>query len=66
MSALLAAVKTMRDLKQPFDFPHAMWEVVHPVAIADWVQLAGIVVFALIGGLFVAAASAARHGYGDR
>ncbi len=61
MSALLAAVKTMRETKQPFDLATAMWQVAQPAGITDWVQVAGILAFGLIGGLFVAAALAARH-----
>ena len=61
MSALLAAVKTMRELKQPFDLTSAMWQVARPAGLTDWVQLAGIVAFGVVGGLFVAAALAARH-----
>jgi PAT family beta-lactamase induction signal transducer AmpG len=64
LAALLAALKTMRDTKTAFDFSAAFWQVARPVAITDWVQLFGIVVFAVFGGLFVAAISAARHGAG--
>ncbi|HSK08457.1 MAG TPA: MFS transporter [Vicinamibacterales bacterium] len=61
--ALLAAIKTMRATKGAgFDFQAALWQVAQPASIPDWVQLAGIVVFAVMGGLFVAAASAARRG----
>jgi hypothetical protein len=63
MVALLAALKTMRATEGGrFDLPAALWQVAQPVAITDWVQLGGIVAFALIGGLGVAAVSAARHG----
>ena len=59
LAALLAALKTMRETKMPLDLGAALWQVAHPLQMTDWVQLAGILVFALIGGLFVAAASAA-------
>ncbi len=61
--ALLAALKTMRAAKGAgFDIQGALRQVVAPVAITDWIQLGGIVVFAIVGGLFVAAVAAARHG----
>lgn len=62
--ALLAAVKAMRETKAPFDFAGAMWQAVRPAQITDWVQLVGLVAFGVIGGLFVAAVAAARHGAG--
>ena len=65
-TALLAALKTMREAQGAgFDMGPAMWQVARPVAITDWVQLFGIVVFAVAGGLFVAAIVAARHGAGS-
>jgi PAT family beta-lactamase induction signal transducer AmpG len=61
--ALLAALKAMRDTPgTTFDFRGAAWQVLSPASITDWLQLAGIVAFALIGGLFVAAVAAARRG----
>jgi len=63
--ALLAAIKTTREVSGAgFDLGGAARLVAHPTAIADWVQLGGILVFAVIGGLFTAAVSAARHGAG--
>jgi hypothetical protein len=54
--ALLAALKTMRDTPEAgFDFVAAAWQVGRPDELTDWVQLVGIVAFAVIGGLFVAA-----------
>jgi PAT family beta-lactamase induction signal transducer AmpG len=64
MAALLAALKTMRDTKTPFDFGAAVRQVAQPAAVTDWVQLFGIAVFAVVGGLFVAAIVAARRGAG--
>jgi PAT family beta-lactamase induction signal transducer AmpG len=64
--ALLAALKAMRETPEAgFDLRAAIWQIARPVAITDWVQLVGILAFALIGGLFVAAVAAARHGTGD-
>jgi MFS transporter, PAT family, beta-lactamase induction signal transducer AmpG len=63
--AILAALKTMRDKPQVgFDLGTALSQAVHPVEITDWVQLVGIFACAMIGGLLVAAAVAARHGMG--
>jgi PAT family beta-lactamase induction signal transducer AmpG len=62
LTALLAALKTTRDTKSAFDFDAAISQVARPVVITDWVQLFGIAVFAVFGGLFVAAIVAARHG----
>ncbi len=60
VAALLAALKTMRESHAALDFGSAAWNVAHPAQITDWVQLAGILAFGLIGGLFVAAITAAR------
>ena len=63
LAALLAALKTMREAPgNPFELAGAMRQVAQPVAITDWVQFFGIAVFAVAGGLFVAAVAAARHG----
>jgi len=63
--ALLAALKAIRATSESGSVVLAtLRQVVHPATLADWVQLAGIVAFALIGGLFVAAVSAARRGAG--
>jgi MFS transporter, PAT family, beta-lactamase induction signal transducer AmpG len=65
MTAGLAALKTMRDKPDiGFDVGAAMASVMQPVSIPDWVQLVGIAAFGLIGGLFVAAATAAKRGAG--
>lgn len=61
-AALLAAVKTVRETRAPFDLAAAVREVVHPIRTAGWVQAAGILAFAVIGGLFAAAVSAAGRG----
>jgi len=64
LDALLAAVKTMRETKSGFDAAGAMWKLAHPVGISDWVELGGVIAFGVIGGLFVAALTAARRGTG--
>ena len=64
--ALLAALKSMRAVKgAAFDLPGAMWQVAHPATITDWVQVAGLIAFALITGLFIAAVSVVRRGIGE-
>jgi PAT family beta-lactamase induction signal transducer AmpG len=61
--AFLDALKTMREAPAGgFRFAAAFAKVWHPAGAADWLQLLGIVVFAAIVGLFVAAALAAKHG----
>jgi PAT family beta-lactamase induction signal transducer AmpG len=61
--AFLDALKTMREAPAGgFRFGQAFAKVWHPAGAADWLQLLGIVVFAAIVGLFVAAALAAKRG----
>jgi hypothetical protein len=61
--AFLDALKTMRETPAGgFRFGAAFARAWHPVSAADWLQLLGIVVFAAIVGLFVAAALAAKRG----
>ncbi len=64
--ALLGALKGMRSTpgkpSAGFDLQGTIWQVAHPATIPDWVQLVGIIAFALIGGLFVAAVAVARRG----
>jgi PAT family beta-lactamase induction signal transducer AmpG len=59
----LAALKAARaSPDRAFDFRLALSRTLAPGSITDWVQAAGILSFALIGGLFVAAVAAARRG----
>ena len=61
--ALLAALKAMRETPGAgFNLQAALWQAARPVSVTDWLRLFGILAFALIGGLFVAAVSAARRG----
>jgi PAT family beta-lactamase induction signal transducer AmpG len=63
--ALLAALKTLRESPGAgFDLAAAMTRVGRPVEITDWVEIAGIAAFGVIGGLFAAAVAAARSGAG--
>jgi PAT family beta-lactamase induction signal transducer AmpG len=67
LDALLLAVKTMREPKSAgFDFAAAVGKLGSPAAVTDWVELGGIIAFGVIGGLFVAALTAARRGEGRR
>jgi MFS transporter, PAT family, beta-lactamase induction signal transducer AmpG len=62
--ALLAALKAVRETHGGLDLGAAVWQTVRPVQVTDWIQLAGILAFALIGGLFAAAVTAARQRQG--
>ena len=63
--ALLAALKALREAPDAgFAFAGAAAAIARPGSIPDWVQLGGILIFALLGGLFVAAVAAARRGGG--
>lgn len=64
--ALLAALKAMRATPGVgFDLGRALWQASHPSGVTDWIQLLGIMACAVIAGLFIAAASAAKHGMGS-
>jgi hypothetical protein len=41
-----------------FDVGAAIWRLVSPADIAGWVQIVGILAFAVVGGLFIAATRA--------
>jgi MFS transporter, PAT family, beta-lactamase induction signal transducer AmpG len=59
--ALLDAMQTTRTAPQTgFDLGAAMWRLSHPADVGGWVQVGGIVAFALVGGLFIAATRAKR------
>ena len=61
--ALLEALKAMRaSPERGFDLWTELWKLAAPADIVGWTSALGVVLFALIGGLFVAAVSAARHG----
>jgi PAT family beta-lactamase induction signal transducer AmpG len=63
LTVLLAALKAMREKPATgFDLGGAARLVAHPAGIADWTQLVGILILAVGGGLFAAAAMAARRG----
>jgi PAT family beta-lactamase induction signal transducer AmpG len=65
VDATLAALKAMRDTPEAgFDLWGATLRILTPAGITGWTELFGILLFGLIGGLFVAAVVAARRGAG--
>ncbi|HSE40268.1 MAG TPA: MFS transporter [Acidobacteriota bacterium] len=63
LMALLAAIKIMRANKETgFDFNTQLIKVLTPADQGGWITLFGIIVFALVIGLFAAAIGAARSG----
>jgi len=41
-----------------FEFSAALWRLVHPADIGGWLEIAGLLAFALVGGMFIAATRA--------
>jgi PAT family beta-lactamase induction signal transducer AmpG len=61
--ATLDALQTMRATPATgFAFAAALSRLVHPSGIGGWLSLAGIVAFALVGGMVVSARSASGSG----
>jgi PAT family beta-lactamase induction signal transducer AmpG len=59
--ALLDAMQATRaNPPAAFDIGAAIWRLSHPADVGGWVQIVGIVAFAIVGGLFIAAARAKR------
>lgn len=59
--AALDAMDAMRTTPEVgFDMGPAILRLLHPVAIGGWVQLVGILAFAAVGGMFIAATRARR------
>jgi PAT family beta-lactamase induction signal transducer AmpG len=57
--ALLDAMQKMRATPPvAFDIGAAMWRLVNPADVGGWVQIGGILAFAAVGGLFIAATRA--------
>ncbi|HKH70225.1 MAG TPA: MFS transporter [Vicinamibacterales bacterium] len=61
VAALLVAVldamqATRANPPAAFDIGAAIWRVSHPTNVGGWVQIGGILAFAVIGGLFIGAA----------
>jgi PAT family beta-lactamase induction signal transducer AmpG len=59
-AAVLDALKTARATQAPLDVVHALGAVLHPTEPAEWIQLLGIVVIAVLAGLIGAAMAATR------
>ncbi len=63
MMAILGAVKKMRaDKTSGFDLWGQLVQLMAPTDQGGWITLVGIIIFAAVIGLFVAAAAAARSG----
>ena len=63
LMAALEALKVMRATpERGFDLWTELWRLAQPADIVGWTSTLGVVFFAIIGGLFVAAVTAARHG----
>ncbi len=59
--AVLNAMQAMRATPPAaFDVGAALWQLSHPADVGGWVQVGGILAFALVGGLFIAATRARR------
>ena len=62
-AALLSALTKLHDpAVAKFDWPGELRALLQPAGIGDWVGLLGVLMFALLSGLLVAAVYAARHG----
>jgi PAT family beta-lactamase induction signal transducer AmpG len=61
--AVLDAMQAMRATPPAaFDLSAAMWRLLNPEDVGGWVQVAGILAFAVVGGLFIAATRARQTG----
>jgi PAT family beta-lactamase induction signal transducer AmpG len=59
--ALLDAMDKARTTPAAgFDFAGAMWRLAHPADPGGWVTIVGILTFALVGGMFIAATRVKR------
>jgi PAT family beta-lactamase induction signal transducer AmpG len=54
--AILDAMQAMRGTPPvAFDVGAALWRLSHPADVGGWVQIIGILAFAIVGGMFIAA-----------
>jgi PAT family beta-lactamase induction signal transducer AmpG len=61
--ALLDAMQAMRGTPPvAFDIGAAFWRLAHPADVNGWLQIVGILAFAAVGGLFIAATKARQPG----
>jgi hypothetical protein len=44
----------------PFDFGAALWRIGHPADAGGWLTIVGILAFAIVGGMFIAATRVRR------
>ena len=59
--AVLDAMQAMRRTPpEAFDFGSALYRLSHPADVGGWLQVGGILAFAVVGGLFIAATRARR------
>ena len=59
--ALLDAMQAMRATPPAaFDIGAAIWRISHPSDVGGWLQIIGILAFAIVGGMFIAAMRARR------
>ncbi len=58
VATLDAMQKTRATPPIAFDIGAAFWRLSHPTDVGGWVQIVGILAFALVGGLFIAATRA--------
>jgi PAT family beta-lactamase induction signal transducer AmpG len=63
-SLLLAMLDAMDKVRTApgmgFDIAGAMWRLTHPADSGGWVQIVGILTFAIVGGMFIAATRVRR------
>ena len=63
-SLLLAMLDAMDKVRTApdtgFDIAGAMWRLTHPADPGGWVQIVGILTFAIVGGMFIAATRVRR------
>ena len=61
---LLAVLDAMDKVRTApgtgFDIVAAMWRLTHPADPGGWVQIFGILAFAIVGGMFIAATRVRR------
>jgi PAT family beta-lactamase induction signal transducer AmpG len=60
--ALLDALQAMRaNPPAAFDMGVALWRLAHPADIGGWLTIVGILAFAIVGGMFIAAMRVRRQ-----
>ena len=60
--AVLDALQAMRTTPpMAFDLGAALWRLSHPTDVGGWLQIVGLLAFAIVGGMFIAAAWVRRR-----